>query len=229
MRESTRVQVEECRKFGSKLRVQLYDYRPRDWAKCAAYALVSVMIMFLAIEVPLAIADTSEPGPLTRIFQLRVYLAVVLLGIVWPFLTWKRHHDSINKTTVFGLITFKEWIETVEEDMRPLANKKSDMTLPSQLMRIVMMDFDTGEVKERIICAQLLSQALAAGTLMGTRSLAELTRAIHGTLRRISNVNQQRQYALVGAMIPQDTAYVASAILFHHNMERVGYPDLGFQ
>ena len=218
-------QLHHVRTFAQSLDATLKDIRHPTliWSIQSAALISSGLAALALLLFPLIV--TRLPPDVVHDYNCYIgwFSATCLL-----MLTLAIYYFKSPSKVAYGRITFKSWIDSPECDMRPLANKKSDMTLDSQLMKVVITNFDNREVQTCIICAQLLSQCMASGVVMGTQSVSEATRAIRGSLRRISNVNQQRQYSLIGAMIPQDTAYVAAALLVNYHLAAADYPSLGF-
>lgn len=214
------VQVAQCCEFAEKLDVDLKGINPLTYIESLRLILpfsFPIFLILLILNVSLGLVHALDVG-----------VVFILVSFVTIVCTIVLHNERQKQLVTLGKVTFMNWIETTKTDMRAESSIKSALKLPSQLCRVRIHNILTGEVSLRVICAQLLSQALASGTLMGVPNGLDTKRAVEGCLRRIAAVNQQRQYALRGDMIPQDTAYVATAVMANYCQATKAYPGVGF-
>ena len=228
--ESIRLQMIACQEFTENIDCQIWGKNPMGRLETAGrWTATFITAGSLSIYYNAFMGTLFEPR--TKIEVLCV--ATVMSTAVTSALTYLRNRMDVP----IGHLKFRNWIGTNDSvDMRPEPNVKGKLKLPSQLCTLELTNYIWNLDKfqfcqrtfELTVCVQLMSQALASGTLMGVSNGADMKRAMDGCLRRISTVNQQRQYSLRGVMIPQDSAYVASILIYNYETRMAAYPSVGF-
>lgn len=220
--ESIRLQLLSCQEFTERIDCHIWGFHPMGKLEYAGrWASTFIVAGSLSTYYNAFMGTLSDSRTKIEIFAVGTIVAATLTTVS----KYIRDHMDVP----IGHLKFRNWIDTNNNvDMRPEPNVKGKLKLPSQLCTMELKNHINNKTSELTVCAQLMSQALASGTLMGVSSGADMKRAMDGCLRRISTVNQQRQYSLRGVMIPQDSSYVASVLVYNYEKRRAAYPGVGF-